>query len=85
MLNMSTEAFINSEEVGRLLGHSRRTVHRMAERGEIPVAYKVTGPTGAYLFRLEDVEPLLVGQVRDARARLAILRRRKRKHAGAVR
>jgi excisionase family DNA binding protein len=41
-----------------VLGVSLRTVKRMAIDGELPVHQKLPGQTGAYLFRLDDVERL---------------------------
>lgn len=39
-----------------MLRCSGRTVVRRAERGEIPIAHKLPGPNGAYLFRRGDIE-----------------------------
>lgn len=38
---------------------SSRTVIRQAEAGLIPIAAKLPGPNGAYLFRLADIEKLI--------------------------
>jgi excisionase family DNA binding protein len=50
--------FVSSSQVAELIGKSVRTVHRMAESGELP-AIKVQGPSGVtatYVFDLDDVE-----------------------------
>ena len=49
---------LTSVQVAILLGKSARTVHRMAEAGTLPVAQKLPGPNGAFLFRREDIEAL---------------------------
>lgn len=49
---------ISSSQVAELIGKSVRTVHRMAESGELP-AIRVQGPTGVtatYVFDLDDIE-----------------------------
>ncbi len=46
---------LTSPEAGRILGKSARTIQRMADSGEIPVAQKLPGPNGAYLFRRDVV------------------------------
>ena len=51
--------FLTSPEAGRILGKSARTVIRLAEAGKLPVAQKLPGPNGAFLFRRSDVESLL--------------------------
>jgi excisionase family DNA binding protein len=53
--------FISSLQVAELIGKSVRTVHRMAESGELP-AIKVLGPSGVtatYVFDLDEVERYL--------------------------
>lgn len=57
---------LTSPEAGRILGKSARTIQRMADAGEIPVAQKLPGPNGAYLFRREDLEALAVEPVGEA-------------------
>lgn len=52
---MATTELLTSTQLGALLGKSGRTVQRMADAGRIPVAQKLPGPNGAYLFRHEDV------------------------------
>lgn len=49
---------LTSVQVAILLGKSARTVHRMAEAGTLPVAQKLPGPNGAFLFRREDIAAL---------------------------
>lgn len=62
---MDTDSdLITSFEAGLLLRKSARTVQRMARtnenpQGVLPVAQKLPGPNGAYLFRRSDVEALL--------------------------
>ena len=50
---------LTSVQVAILLGKSARTVHRMAEAGTLPVAHKLPGPNGAFLFRREDIDALV--------------------------
>lgn len=47
---------IGSKEAAAILGVDRGTLNRWAARGDIPVAYKVTGETGSRLFDPKDVE-----------------------------
>lgn len=53
---------LTASQVGTLIGRSGRTVIRMAENGLIPIAAKLPGPTGAYLFRRADAETLLTAR-----------------------
>lgn len=39
-----------------MLGTTIRTVQRMAKSGRLPVAQKLPGGRGVYLFRQEDVQ-----------------------------
>lgn len=57
---------MTSPEVGHLLGKSARTVQRMADSGLLPVAQKLPGPNGAYLFARSDVEALLAPEPTEA-------------------
>lgn len=41
---------IYTADVAKILGVSVRTVHRMAESGDLPFEVKVPGPRGAYVF-----------------------------------
>ncbi len=50
---------LTSPEAGQILGKSARTVQRLADSGRLPIAQKLPGPNGAYLFRRSDVEALL--------------------------
>lgn len=54
---------LTSSQSGRLLGKSSKTVIRMAERGELPVAQKLPGPHGAYLFDAEVVQRMALCEV----------------------
>lgn len=47
---------LTSPEVAAELGITLRTVQRMAKRGRLPVAQKLPGQRGAYLFSREVVE-----------------------------
>lgn len=49
---------LTATQVGAMVDRSGRTVVRMAEAGDIPVAAKLPGPNGAYLFRRADAEKL---------------------------
>jgi len=55
---MAHDELITSPKAAAILGVSARTVQRLAESGELRHAQKLTGPNGAYLFRLRDVERL---------------------------
>jgi hypothetical protein len=50
------ENLITSSEVAKLLGKSVSAVNRDAQLGYLPVAYKVPGKTGSYLFDRAAVE-----------------------------
>lgn len=52
------DGLITSPQAALILGKSARTVQRMADAGEIPVAQKLPGPNGAYLYHRSDVEKL---------------------------
>lgn len=47
---------LTSPEVAEVLGTTIRTVQRMAKHGRLPVAQKLPGEKGAYLFSREVVE-----------------------------
>lgn len=49
------DELLTSPQAGLVLGKSARTVQRMADAGVIPVAQKLPGPNGAYLYRESDV------------------------------
>lgn len=55
---MPKDDLLTSPQVGLLIGKSARTVQRMAASGELPVAHKIPGPNGAFLFRRVDIERL---------------------------
>lgn len=59
MMRHMPDDLLTSPQVALLLSKSIRTVHRLADSGELPVAHKLPGPNGAFLFRREDVERLL--------------------------
>lgn len=50
-----TERLLTSAEVAARLGISKRTVHRRALSGEIPLVRKLHEPNGAFLF-----DPMLI-------------------------
>lgn len=50
------DQLLTSPQAGLILGKSSRTVQRMADRGELPVAQKLPGPNGAYLYWRADIE-----------------------------
>lgn len=53
-----TDELISAQDAERLLKKDRRTIHRWAASGKLPVAHKLPGDTGAFLFRRSDVEAL---------------------------
>lgn len=53
---MQTNDLITSSEVAQLLQVSVPTINRWAGSGRLPVAHKLPGIRGAYLFRREDVQ-----------------------------
>lgn len=50
---------ITAAEVADLLQVSRTEVVRRAGDGRLPIASKLPGRTGAYLFARADIEPLV--------------------------
>lgn len=56
---VSQSDYIGSAEAAELLGWSRAKVKREAQSGAIPVALKMPGETGAYLFLRSDIEQLI--------------------------
>jgi len=60
---MPNEELLTSPQAGLLLGKSARTVQRMADAGDLPIAQKLPGPNGAYLFRRGDVEAARIAKV----------------------
>ena len=57
-----TEDLLTSPQAGVILGKSARTIHRMAESGALPIAQKLPGPNGAFLFRRKDIERLAASE-----------------------
>lgn len=55
----NSERLITSPQAAEILRKSVRTVQRMADSGALPVAQKLPGPNGAYLYRLADVQALI--------------------------
>jgi hypothetical protein len=53
-----TSELITSARAAIILGKSTRTVHRMAEAGELEVVQKLPPPNGAFLFRRDYIERL---------------------------
>ena len=47
---------LTSPEVAEMLGKTTRTVQRMAKGGRLPVAQKLPGLKGSYLFSKDVVE-----------------------------
>lgn len=48
-------------DVAEMFRKSRRTIQRMAERGELPYEHKLPGPNGSYLFSRQVVELIAKG------------------------
>lgn len=55
---MTQTTYMTAVEVAKALGVSRTTVKRKAANGKLPVAAKVPGGTGAYLFDRATIEAL---------------------------
>lgn len=49
---------LTTAQVAKALGKSVRTIHRMADSGQLRAVAKLPGETGAYLFHRADVEAL---------------------------
>lgn len=62
-----TDELLTSTQAGAILGKSGRTITRMGDAGKLPIAQKLPGPNGAYLFRRSDVEQLLESSARRSR------------------
>lgn len=54
--HMPDNDLLTSPQVGQILGKSPRTIHRMALAGTLPIAQKLPGPNGAFLFRRAAIE-----------------------------
>lgn len=52
----NTEDLLTTSEVAQILNHSVGWVNKLAATGRLPVAHKLPGHTGAYLFRREAIE-----------------------------
>ncbi len=63
---MPTDELITTAQAGRLIGKSARTVIRLGESGALPIAQKLPGPNGAFLFHRTDVEALAAGRTEVA-------------------
>lgn len=50
------DELITSAQVSDLLGITVAWVNKQAATGRLPVAQKLPGRTGAYLFRRDDIE-----------------------------
>ena len=72
------DALITSPEAGEILEVSVRTEYRQIEAGALTPVQKLPGPTGHYLFRRSDVEPLAARRAAERRERT---RRKHRGHA----
>ena len=48
--------FITTAQAAEILHYTVAWVNKQAGRGQLPVAHKLPGLTGAYLFRREDIE-----------------------------
>src|SRR5690348_16330272 len=60
-----TDVLLTSAQAGALLGKSPKTVIRMAERGDLPIAQKLPGPHGQYLFEASVVQQKALEQVHE--------------------
>lgn len=57
-MHTNRPTLIPTAEVATVLAVDVRTVHRLVTSGRLPVALKVPGKTGAYLFDPADVDRL---------------------------
>lgn len=58
MTDSAQGEFITVQEAAEILGWSTTTMHRRIADGTLPVAQKLSGRTGAYIFRRSDVEEI---------------------------
>lgn len=65
MPNDDTVRLIGSTEAIRILGVSRATLTRWAASGEIRSVGKLSGDTGALIFKRDDVEALAEQRAED--------------------
>lgn len=59
------DEFIASAQAAPILGYSVAWVNKLASQGRLPVAHKMSGRTGAYLFRREDLDAYMNGRERE--------------------
>jgi excisionase family DNA binding protein len=57
-VRQSDNDLLTSTQAGQILGKSSRTVLRLAEAGALPIATKLPGPNGHFLFKRSDIEAL---------------------------
>ena len=57
-MSEAAQNYLTSSQVAERLGKDVATVKRMAADGRLPVAAKVPGRTGAYLFDPEQIDAL---------------------------
>ena len=55
----TTARLLTTAQVAAKLGKSTRTIHRMADTGQLPYVQKLTGSRGAYVFDPAVVEQAL--------------------------
>lgn len=60
---MSQSELLGVSEAAEIVGVSIATIKRAAVAGALPVALKMPGATGAYLFHRADVEALRMERV----------------------
>lgn len=65
---------LSTAEAASELHSSARTIARWAETGELPIALKLPGATGALLFHRKDVLAKKAKLIAEADARAAALR-----------
>lgn len=53
-----SNALLSTREAAERSGYSIATIARMAADGRLPIAHRLPGKTGAFLFRPEDVDAL---------------------------
>lgn len=61
---MPNDELLTSPQAGLILDKSARTVQRMADAGDLPIAQKLPGPNGAFLFRRTDIEKWAAADVK---------------------